>query len=163
MSLGRYRLTKSKEAYFAKWNPKELSHISASDKEKIYQRYLLKCEVFQRDGFKCQNADCEYKAPITLHHIKWQKNNGQDKPKNCVTVCKTCHKRFHSGKAGLQIGYNYYEVHKEHNDEIDWKKVKAENRQIRKNNKHQWGLDIPFGLFMMLWKFLEVDFSRVSE
>ena len=101
----------------------------------------MKAVVFQRDEFKCQNTECEYPdSPLTLHHVKFQKNGGKDSDRNCVTLCKTCHQGYHRGKRAIILGAldalpSHMRGHtfKVSVDEtIDWKKVKAEMKKLRK-------------------------------
>ena len=49
-------------------------------KREMYKKYLVKCEVFKRDNFRCRNIVCKYpESQLTLHHVKWKKNGGDDK------------------------------------------------------------------------------------
>jgi len=94
-----YRKAMSKDEYFTKFKEDDVQKITDEIKEELYQKYLVKCEVFQRDSFKCQNFNCKaIDSPLTMHHIKWQKNNGKDKSRNCVILCQSCHKNYHRGK-----------------------------------------------------------------
>ena len=34
-----------------------------------------------------------------MHHLKHQRNGGDDKPRNCVTLCHECHTAFNGGKS----------------------------------------------------------------
>ena len=90
----------SKEEYFDSWNQEDLTNISEEHKDIIYNRHKLRKTVFKRDNEKCQIEGCEFgKSDITMHHIKHVRNGGEDKPRNCVTLCKPHHKRFNTGKA----------------------------------------------------------------
>lgn len=59
--------------------------------------------VLYRDGHKCQHCKGKSKDKIlNVHHIKSRKTGG-DAPNNLITLCKTCHDDFHSGKIELKI------------------------------------------------------------
>jgi N6-L-threonylcarbamoyladenine synthase len=56
-----------------------------------------------RDGHKCQHCKGKSKDKIiNVHHIESRKTGG-DAPNNLITLCKTCHDDFHSGKIELKI------------------------------------------------------------
>lgn len=157
-----YRKIKTQEEFFLSWEPSSLETLNESLKDKIYQKYLIKCSVFQRDNFKCKNEECNTpESPLTMHHIKFQKNNGKDTINNCVTICKTCHKGFHSGKNKLTFGGAVYQLHKE--KKVNWKIIRATNRLKRKENKEFCGINISWELFALLMKFMETDFSLVDD
>lgn len=57
--------------------------------------------VLFRDGHKCQC--CKGKSGdsvLNVHHIESRKTGG-DAPNNLVTLCETCHKRYHRGEIKL--------------------------------------------------------------
>ena len=57
--------------------------------------------VLFRDGHKCQC--CKGKSGdsvLNVHHIESRKTGG-DAPNNLVTLCETCHKRYHKGEITL--------------------------------------------------------------
>jgi len=59
--------------------------------------------VLYRDGHKCQHCKGKSKDKIlNVHHIESRKTGG-DAPNNLITLCKTCHDDFHSGKIELKI------------------------------------------------------------
>lgn len=58
----------------------------------------LRCLIRKRDGYKCQSCNCELKVP-DVHHIDENKENC--KPQNLISLCKSCHRRVHSGKIML--------------------------------------------------------------
>ena len=75
-----YRTIKDPKAYYDTWTSDSLKTLTKNLAEAIYKKYVVKCTVFQRDNFKCQNMLCSNPdSPLTYHHIKFQKNNGQDK------------------------------------------------------------------------------------
>lgn len=67
--------------------------------------------VLFRDGHRCQC--CKSKSGdsvLNVHHIKSRKTGG-DAPNNLVTLCETCHKRYHRGEiklpASIKRGSSY--------------------------------------------------------
>lgn len=59
--------------------------------------------VFHRDGYKCQAPKCKHKDPIlNVHHIESRQTRG-DRPSNLVTLCETCHKKYHKGQLDLKV------------------------------------------------------------
>lgn len=135
-----YKEIVSIEDYFSKWSDEDRKAVKGKEKD-IYDRYVIKAKIFQRDNFKCQNIDCSTPNDLlTWHHIKKRSNGGEDKERNGVTVCDTCHKDFHNGNIGLTFsngnhlpshirGHTLWE-HVE--NEFDWKAHKAKMREFRK-------------------------------
>ena len=57
--------------------------------------------VLFRDGHVCQCCKGKSKDKIlNVHHIESRKVGG-DAPNNLITLCETCHKRYHNGKLTL--------------------------------------------------------------
>jgi hypothetical protein len=161
MAYERYKEIKSKEQFFDEWDQESLKCISRDTQDTIYKKYVLKCAMFQRDQFKCQNTGCANPdSPLTMHHIKWQKNNGQDKLKNCVTICRTCHKAFHRGKKELVFWGMTFKVHKE--VLVDWKKLKKDNKIVRKNHKDVCGVRISYELLQLLIEWLDHPYQYLD-
>ncbi len=140
MAYELYKKIKTKEAYFNSWETDNWKALSEELKDDIYNRYVIRCKVYQRDEFKCQNTECKYPdSPLTFHHIKARRNKGGDKVRNGLTVCKTCHKRYEHAKAPLVINDNpklpahirgmTYRLSKP--ETFDWKAHKAKMSKIR--------------------------------
>ena len=154
-----YKVVRTKEEYFSNWKHEDLKHLSEGHQDDIYQKYFIKAAVFQRDSFTCRNEECN--APdskLTLHHTKFQKNNGKWSLKNCITICKSCHQKYHKGKDTLIYDGMTYQIHKD--DIVNWKKAKAENKLMRKQCKNIHGLTISWELMALLMKFM---FDREIE
>lgn len=141
MTYQIFRKIVSKEEYFASWDSDNYNKLTEALKDRIYNKYCIKAEVFQRDKFKCANIECLYPdSPLTLHHVKFQKNGGKDSGRNCVTLCKTCHQGYHRGKRSFTLSDT--DVMPSHmrghtfklsvDESINWKKVKAEMKKLRK-------------------------------
>ena len=57
--------------------------------------------VLFRDGHTCRCCRGRSKDPVlNVHHIESRKTGG-DAPNNLVTLCETCHKRYHAGTIKL--------------------------------------------------------------
>lgn len=60
--------------------------------------------VFFRDNHTCQCCKGKSKDPIlNVHHIESRKTGGNT-PDNLITLCETCHKKYHAGKITLPSG-----------------------------------------------------------
>jgi hypothetical protein len=163
MAYEKYKIIATKDQYYATWDKENVDMLSESLKEMIYQKYLLKCIVFQRDNFKCQNVNCKHpESKITLHHIKFKKNNGKDKPKNAVTICKPCHAAYHQGKAPLTFCGMTYRLQKQEGT-IDWKAMKANGKKLREKNKEHCGFKISWKLLEQLMKFLDKEYTEIFD
>jgi len=165
MAYEKFKTVMSPTEFFSDWNKASLDAISDSNKEEIYNKYLLKCVVFQRDNFKCVNEGCDSpESDLTLHHIKFRKNNGKDSPRNACTLCKSCHKNFHRGKEPLTFWGATYRVHIEDKG-IDWKDLKFKNRRYRKTLKIQGefgGIRISYELWVLLMKYLDKSYEEMD-
>ena len=138
-----YKAKKTKEHFYSNWTAENLDGLTEDMKEYIYQKYLVKFEVFNRDGFKCQNVDCKNGLHLTMHHVKHKKNGGQDKARNCVTLCNACHQGFHKKKYPItypeadylpnHIRGHTFRLHKE--DKVDYKAIRAELKDVRRELK----------------------------
>lgn len=162
MAYEIYKTVRSSEEFNSQWTGVNDPQII----EMAYHKYFVKCLVFQRDNFICQNESCkhcknEVEYPfLTLHHIKFQKNNGVHKLKNGITICRDAHNRFHRGKGNLTFYGMTYKIHKSF--QVDWKKIKKSNRQLRKGLKEFHGVNISWELLAELMRFLEIDFSKID-
>lgn len=57
--------------------------------------------VLWRDNHECQYCHGKSKDPIlNVHHIESRKTGG-NAPNNLITLCETCHKRYHRGEIDL--------------------------------------------------------------
>lgn len=169
MAYEIYKSVRTKKEFYDTWETKTLSQLTAELKTYIYSKYLLKCKVFQRDSFKCQNIDCKNPySQLTLHHVKFKKNGGEDKERNGVTVCKTCHKRYHRAKDTLtfpnesylppRIRGHTFKLAK--SDKIDWKKIKSDMRALRKELMQQGVkplIDWDLIAILLKWCFIPFD------
>lgn len=157
------------EDYFKRWDDERLEGLNDLMRGEIYAKYLVKCEVFQRDKFNCQDVNCEHEeAKLTMHHIKWQKNGGTNKARNCVTLCETCHKRYHAGKQALvmknvkalptHIRGHTFKLDKL--NEINWKIIKKEMKRFRKTIHDESGLNISWEQVAILMRWLEMVYDE---
>ena len=157
------------EDYFNRWDDERLETLTDIIRVEIYEKYLIKCDVFQRDGFNCQNKDCKNpSAELTMHHVKWQKNGGVNKARNCVTICNTCHKEFHAGKYPLIMKNNKtlpshirgHTFKLDKLNEINWKIVKKQMKQFRKTLHNESGLRLSWQQVSFLMKWLEMSYKE---
>lgn len=59
--------------------------------------------VLHRDGHTCQHCKGKSKDKIlNVHHIESRKTGG-DSPSNLITLCETCHKKYHNGEIKLKV------------------------------------------------------------
>lgn len=134
----------SQEQYFALWARKNPTILPDNIKDSMYRKYVEKFDAFNRDGFKCQNVHCTTpSSPLTLHHIKTQRNDGKDLAKNMVTVCDICHKRYERARGPLTFAKDAVHLHKRIRGrtfqlvksidiQTQWKKVKKLLKRFRK-------------------------------
>ena len=160
-----YRIVKTKDEYFGTWEKKNYEMLNDELMKNIYGRYIVKCFVFQRDEFKCKNEGCKHpSSELTMHHIKFQKNDGKDSVKNCITLCKVCHNGFHRGKNELTFNGATYKVSK--TASVDWKVQKKANRDLRKNLRAELAtnpIHISAALFEQLMRFLMINFDDIEN
>jgi len=169
-----YKDPLSMTEYYELWDEDKYDNLTDALKHTIYSKYLVKSGVFQRDDFKCQNMSCTApESPLTIHHIRWRKNNGPDKARNLITLCQNCHKRYHNSTIVLKFAdADYLPSHiRGHRfavdapAEIDWKLLKAQMRAIRKEFKKSGGKNF-IGwdqvAMLMMWLF-NCDYSDDDE
>ena len=166
MEYERYKTVLTTEEFYSNWQEEDIKNLTPELSDKIYKRYVVKCSVFQRDDFRCQNEECKYcknkqYEQLTIHHIKFQRNGGADKTRNCITICAPAHKNFHRKKDSLTFWGMSYKEHKE--SEIDWKAIKAEGKKIRKANFNNYGINISWQMMCALMNFLNIDYTTFME
>lgn len=166
MSYEIYKKVHSEDEYFAKWDEDRLAELDDSLREQIYKRYLIKCQVFQRDNFRCVNEQCTHEIKeLEMHHILFQCDGGQDSVDNCVTLCNDCHKIYHSGKGIIYIKGEEYKA--SNFEQMLQRQNKLKMRQFRKELKYlrpdYFGQEIPWTVLMLLLEFLEKDYSYKWE
>lgn len=108
MAYEFFKKVLTKKEYFDKYKQhNDTKNLTKDIANAMYKKYLLKCKVFKRDNYSCQNLNCNTpKSPLTLHHVKWKKNGGKDTERNCITLCHDCHKKFHSGRIEVTLSEN---------------------------------------------------------
>ena len=162
MNYEKFRTITSQEEYFNSWDSEQLEQLNEEHKKEIYDKYVIKCIVFQEANFKCEHEECKTPdSPLTLHHIKFQKNGGKTSVKNGACVCKACHKSFHRGKKPLIIRGATYQLHVE--ESVNWKQIKFEGKQIRKNHKNEHGYKVSWEIIRQLMKFLNINYNECYE
>jgi len=141
-----YKTISNKDEYFGTWDQTNVAMLTETLKHDIYEKYVVKCKVFQRDVFRCQNLGCKNQnGLLTLHHVKWKKNGGDDKVRNGVTLCRPCHAGFHKARIALVFadeerlpsnlrGHTFQITLPE--PQVNWKKIRIEMKGFRKTLKY---------------------------
>ncbi|MBR5914688.1 MAG: HNH endonuclease [Selenomonadaceae bacterium] len=63
--------------------------------------------VLFRDKHECQQCHGKSKDNVlNVHHLESRKTGG-DAPNNLITLCETCHKKYHEGKVKLKRGQSF--------------------------------------------------------
>lgn len=177
MAYEIYKKKIIREEYFDGWDREQYDSMTEELREKIYQKYLLKAKVLKRDKYECQNINCKYPtSPLTVHHVKHKRNGGEDKERNLVTACRTCHKRFNNCKdvfkfkTGMNLPTHIrghtFKLHRKES-KFDWKKMKCQMKAIRKTAKHS-GFEVrlttkDWGILVMLMKWLEIPYTESED
>ena len=159
------KIIKTFEEYFNEWDIENLKKIDCSkdiSREEIYNTYIIRKKVFERDSYKCQNELCETPdSKITLHHIKHLRNNGKTSMKNCITICGACHQGFNRYKKDLTFRGMTYRLHKI--QEVNMKLLVQTGKKIRKENKEFHGYKFSWEWLCILITFLEKDWSKLNK
>ncbi|MBR0076496.1 MAG: HNH endonuclease [Synergistaceae bacterium] len=59
--------------------------------------------VLCRDDHKCQYCKGKSKDKVlNVHHLVHRSKGGTDRPDNLITLCETCHKKYHAGEIKLK-------------------------------------------------------------
>ena len=62
----------------------------------------VKAYVRERDNCTCQHCRGKSKDKrLEVHHLVHRRDGGSDRPDNLITLCKTCHDKYHAGKIKL--------------------------------------------------------------
>ena len=62
----------------------------------------VKAYVRERDNCTCRYCHGKSKDKrLEVHHIQHRADGGSNKPSNLITLCKTCHDRYHRGEISL--------------------------------------------------------------
>ena len=68
--------------------------------------YNVREYVLFRDKHTCQHCNGKSKDPIlNVHHIESRKTGGNS-PDNLITLCETCHRKYHAGELKLKVKRN---------------------------------------------------------
>lgn len=170
-----YRIIKDRESYFKEWG-ESAERLTPGLMGRIYEKYVLKAKVLQRDGFRCQNSDPEagHSEELTIHHFKHKRNKGKDTVRNMITVCKRCHERFNKTKAPLI--FSDEENVPSHmrgitqmlhigEKKINWKHLKAEMKILRKNLKYE-GItfkELDWRILVKLMEWLAMPYDEYED
>ncbi len=65
--------------------------------------YNVREYVLFRDKHTCQHCNGKSRDPIlNVHHIESRKTGGNS-PDNLITLCETCHRKYHAGELKLKV------------------------------------------------------------
>ena len=138
-------------------------------------------KVLLRDSYSCQNKNCRYsekkgdkESNLEVHHIIEREKFKQDlklanrlgfdsdSDENTITLCTTCHRRYHGGYAALCIRGKEYEV--ETPRRTDYKRFLKEMKQIRREHRDLWGRKLTYKEIydLMYWLFV-MSFEEQDE
>ena len=62
----------------------------------------LRIATIMRDGYQCTQCKVK-KVRLHAHHIIYRELGGKDTIKNLITLCKSCHYKFHNNKIQLNL------------------------------------------------------------
>ena len=159
MTYDVFRKIMSKEAFLS-FKP-DRSDITLAIIDMAYNKYVVKCKVFQRDDFTCQHSNCKSEKELTMHHVKLQKNGGKNTVRNCVTLCDKCHKAYHESKLILvfdnpalpsHIHGHMFKVSE--NDSVNWKKLKKELKKFRRGLRGECNYHLSEETLIILFEYL---------
>lgn len=76
----------------------------------MYDEYNVRQYVLHRDGYCCRSCKAKGEG-VKLHaHHKESRLTGGNRPSNLITLCESCHKKYHLGLIsldGIKPGRNY--------------------------------------------------------
>lgn len=89
------------------FDPHALKDPSVRNQKWKYQKGVnygfqnVRHAILARDNYQCQN--CKTRDGVfEVHHLVFRSKGGSDEPENLVTLCRKCHRDYHSGKIGLK-------------------------------------------------------------
>jgi hypothetical protein len=145
MKYKKYETVLDQDTYYKSWDEENVKQLTDDMLATIYNKYKVKCKIFQRDSFLCQNVACRTPgSKLTMHHVKWRKNGGEDKVRNGVTLCRTCHDGYHRAKHSFILANaDHVPPHlrgqtfmlSAPDPKKDWKKLRAEMKVLRNRLK----------------------------
>lgn len=72
----------------------------------------LRLEALDRDGWMCQMCGEGDADELTLHHVIYRSQRGEDVLENLVNICFRCHRRVHNEHIQIKrIAGNWYFSH----------------------------------------------------
>lgn len=168
MSYEIYKTIKDKDDYFATWDTTQVESLNDELKNEIYNKYLVKASMLQRDSFVCQNTGCRtFSSDLTMHHVKFKKNGGMDSVRNVVTLCHDCHSNFHRHRGDIILNDGAhlpshmrgmtFRMHR--NNDINWIEIRRETKKIRKANRDVWGTRISWETVALLMRILNKPYN----
>lgn len=159
-----YRRIHSEKEYFSKWKPEQIESLDDSLRLQVYNRYKIKAQIFQRDKFECVNDKCNHKdKQLEMHHVLPQSMGGVDSVDNCITVCSTCHKNYHSGRKSIFIEGEEFQA--DNYEKMQRRQNKFLMRKFRKELKYLqpdcFGCEVSLQTILMLMRFLKIPYYEL--
>ncbi len=167
--------------FYMDWENDKLDELTDYLKKHIYEKHVIKVNILQRDNFTCQNHNCnrcnnvlEYEK-LTVHHLRFKKNHGEDKERNAVTLCHSIHNGnsgYHNAKAALvfsadamnlppHIRGHTFKLQKP--DKFDWKEMRARLSNLRKEiRKKSPTKNIDWETIYILFKWLNIPYYEME-
>jgi N6-L-threonylcarbamoyladenine synthase len=72
-----------------------------------YDHYNVRQYILHRDGYRCRICGCKHgdkhngvETKFHIHHLE-SRATGGDAPNNLITLCSSCHSKYHEGKQPL--------------------------------------------------------------
>lgn len=177
----------SREAYFKDWKDDSHKAMNQMEKDVAYEKYIMRCDVFGRDDFTCQNIDCPFchnekyysretvkrgvitRKGITNHHVIPSSEGGLNVKNNGVTLCHTIHQGYEKAKHSFVLSKELsntltidkkgepYKLNKPH--KTNFKQKLAEAKKFRKSLKSEYGIVLTWEQVLILMTFLYKNFS----
>lgn len=87
------------------------------DKERLEEWNEVREIILKRDSYTCQNDGCGYSESegetdsiLQIHHICHREDGGTDDHVNLVTLCDTCHRKYHRRLDLIKLGDEVYQL-----------------------------------------------------
>lgn len=179
MAYEMYKNILNKESYFTNYKSKDYDALTEAIRDKIYDNYIKKSTILNRDEFKCQNVECKTPdSSLTIHHFKHRRNfknkDKADKIRNMITICEDCHTAFNSAKKPLVYSSEenipahirgHTQMLNKPEKTFNYKIFKNEMKNFRKQLKMQ-GItytELDWQTILILMKWLAIPWDEIED